>query len=79
MASKVALLFISGGMKGITNRIFAVFPDAKYQACFVHLPRGIAHKVRVTDRKEILDDFKTVYREESRELGEKALKSFVDK
>ncbi|MGE6415602.1 IS256 family transposase [Planococcus kocurii] len=66
-------------LKGITDRIFAVFPDAKYQACFVHLSRGIAHKVRVTDRKEILDNFKSVYRSESRELGEKALKAFVDK
>ncbi|GAE94738.1 mobile element protein [Gracilibacillus boraciitolerans JCM 21714] len=73
------LLFISDGLKGITDRIFAVFPDAKYQACCVHLSRGIRHKVRVTDRKEILDDFKSVYRAENRELGEKALKAFVDK
>jgi len=73
------LLFISDGLKGITDRIFAVFPDAQYQACCVHLSRGIRHKVRVTDRKEILDDFKSVYRAENRELGEKALKVFVDK
>lgn len=73
------LLFISDGLKGITDRIFAVFPDAQYQACCVHLSRGIRHKVRVTDRKEILDDFKSVYRAENRELGEKALKAFVDK
>lgn len=73
------LLFISDGLKGITDRIFSVFPDAKYQACCVHLSRGIAHKVRVTDRKEILDDFKSVYRAESREQGEEALTAFVDK
>ena len=73
------LLFISDGLKGITDRIFAVFPDAKYQACCVHLSRGIFHKVRVTDRAEICDDFKTVYRAESRKLGEEALKAFVDK
>lgn len=73
------LLFISDGLKGITDRIFSVFPDAQYQACCVHLSRGIRHKVRVTDRKEILDDFKSVYRAENRELGEKALKVFVDK
>ncbi|AIY04509.1 transposase [Planococcus sp. PAMC 21323] len=73
------LLFISDGLKGITDRIFSVFPDAQYQACCVHLSRGIRHKVRVTNRKEILDDFKSVYRAENRELGEKALKVFVDK
>jgi len=73
------LLFISDGLKGITDRIFAVFPDAKYQACCVHLARNISHKVRVSDRAEICDDFKTVYRAESRELGEEALKTFVAK
>lgn len=43
------LLFISDGLKGIT------------------------------DRKEILNDFKSVYRAENQELGEEALKAFVDK
>ncbi|CAM3933055.1 Mutator family transposase [Mesobacillus zeae] len=73
------LLFISDGLKGITDRIFAVFPDAKYQACCVHLARNISHKVRVADRAEICDDFKTVYRAESRGLAKEALKTFVDK
>lgn len=73
------LLFISDGLKGITDRIFAVFPDARYQACCVHLSRGISHKVRVADRAEICDDFKSVYRAESRTSGEKALRAFVDK
>ncbi|WP_031545680.1 IS256 family transposase [Salinicoccus luteus] len=73
------LLFISDGLKGITDRIFAVFPDARYQACCVHLSRGISHKVRVADRAEICDDFKSVYRAESRASGEKALQAFVDK
>lgn len=73
------LLFISDGLKGITDRIFAVFPDAKYQACCVHLSRNISHKVRVADRPEICEDFKSVYRAESRKLGEEALKAFVEK
>src|SRR5690606_8558644 len=73
------LLFITDGLKGITDRVFAVFPDAKYQACCVHLSRSIAHKLRVADRKEICDDFKSVYRAESREQGEEALKAFVEK
>ena len=72
------LLVISDGLKGITDRIFAVFPDTKYQACCVHLPRNISHKVRVADRAEICEDFKSVYRAESRDLGEETLKAFVD-
>lgn len=73
------LLFISDGLKGITDRIFEVFPDAQYQSCCVHLSRNIAHKVRVTDRLEICEDFKLVYRSENRELGEKALEDFIKK
>lgn len=73
------LLFISDGLKGITDRIFEVFPDAQYQSCCVHLSRNIAHKVRVTDRLEICEDFKSVYRSENREMGEKALEDFVKK
>ena len=73
------LLFISDGLKGITDRIFEVFPDAQYQSCCVHLSRNIAHKVRVTDRLEICEDFKLVYRSENREMGEKALEDFVKK
>ncbi|MBU0906038.1 MAG: IS256 family transposase [Firmicutes bacterium] len=73
------LLFISDGLKGITDRIFEVFPDAQYQSCCVHLSRNIAHKVRVTDRLEICEDFKSVYRSENRELGGKALEDFVKK
>jgi putative transposase len=73
------LLFISDGLKGITTSIFSVFPAANYQTCCVHLARTIAHKVRVADRAEICDDFKTVYRAESAEDGQEALNVFCSK
>ena len=56
------LLFISDGLKGMVSAISEVFPGAKYQTCCVHLARNLAHKVRVSDRAEICNDFKTVYR-----------------
>lgn len=73
------LLFVSDGLKGITDCIFSEFPAAKYQSCCVHISRNIAHKVRVADRAEICEDFKSVYRADNRELGEKALHEFVQK
>ncbi|MGE7623196.1 IS256 family transposase [Viridibacillus sp. NPDC096237] len=73
------LLFILDGLKGITNSIFSVFPESKYQSCCVHLARNIAHKVRVKDRAEICEDFKTVYRADNLEMGHKALQEFVEK
>lgn len=73
------LLFISDGLKGITDSIFHVYPHAQYQTCLVHLARNIAHKVRVSDRAEICGDFKTVYRAESAEEGQQALEAFCSK
>lgn len=73
------LLFISDGLNGIADTIATVYPQAQYQTCCVHLQRNIAKKVRVSDRKEICEDFKTVYRAESHEQGEEALLAFVEK
>ncbi|HBZ10780.1 MAG TPA: IS256 family transposase [Bacillus bacterium] len=73
------LLFISDGLKGMTDSISSVYPEAKYQACCVHISRNIAHKVRVSDRAEICADFKLVYQAESLEIGQEALQSFVEK
>ena len=73
------LLFISDGLKGIIESIFNVFPDSKYQSCCVHLSRNIAHKVRVADRAEICEDFKSIYRSINREMAEKALDEFESK
>jgi transposase-like protein len=43
-------LFISDGLKGITDSIFHVHPHPQYQTCPVHLARTIDHKVRVSDQ-----------------------------
>ncbi|MBO2944459.1 IS256 family transposase [Paenibacillus sp. F411] len=73
------LLFISDGLKGIVSAIEQVYPRAKYQSCCVHVSRSIAHKVRVTDRLEICNDFKTVYRAENEEQGKTALDELCTK
>lgn len=56
-----------------------MYPKAQYQACCVHISRNISHKVRVNGRAEICDDFKSVYRADNLEMGQKALQDFVDK
>ncbi len=73
------LLFISDGLSGIASAIEQVYPKAKFQTCCVHVARSIAHKVRVSDRGEICDDFKSVYRAEDEKAGREALKTFCDK
>ncbi|MGG0770903.1 IS256 family transposase [Priestia megaterium] len=73
------LLFISDGLKGISDSVFSIYPASSYQTCCVHLSRTIAHKVRVSDRAEICEDFKSVYRAESLEMGQQPLHSFIEK
>ncbi|WHI61115.1 IS256 family transposase [Mammaliicoccus lentus] len=73
------LLFISDGLKGIADAIFSVFPKSQYQTCLVHVARNLSHKVRVEDRSEVCDDFKTVYRADSQEGGQEALDAFCEK
>ena len=73
------LLFISDGLAGLVDAIGEVYPKSKYQACCVHIVRNIAHKVRVSDRKDICEDFKSVYRADDEESGREAFQAFCDK
>lgn len=73
------LLFVSDGLKGMADAVFSVFPKAKYQVCLVHVGRNIAHKVRVEDRQEICEDFKTIHQATDAKTATKALETFSDK
>ncbi|MTT33365.1 IS256 family transposase, partial [Terrilactibacillus sp. BCM23-1] len=61
------------------DAISSVFPKARYQTCLVHVARNISHKVRVGDRQEICDDFKTIHQAEDAESGQAALDAFCEK
>ncbi|MED4130752.1 IS256 family transposase [Shouchella miscanthi] len=73
------LLFISDGLKGIKDAIQLMYPSSRYQACCVHLSRNLVHKVRVSDRAEVCEDFKSVYRSSSQKEGQEALDAFTAK
>jgi len=73
------LLFLSDGLAVMINTITSVFPKAQFQTCLVHVARNISHKVRVEDRAEICDDFKTVYRADNQEAGQVSLDNFCSK
>lgn len=55
-------LFLSDGFVGIKDMLKQYYPKSKFQRCLVHVIRNIKGKVRVRDRKEILDDFKQVHK-----------------
>lgn len=77
--TEYVLLFISDGLKGMTDAIHRVYPQAKHQVCCVHVSRNIANKVRVKDRATILDDFKDVYQAEDKQEALNALDQFQSK
>ena len=74
-----ALLFTTDGLTGIKSRIEERFPRSSHQTCLVHVQRNIRSKVRVKDRKEIADDFKEVYNQETKEEAVEKLLDFKSK
>ncbi|PWF40912.1 IS256 family transposase [Enterococcus faecium] len=76
---KDVLLFVTDGLKGMADTIHQVFPKAAYQHCCVHVSLNIASKVRVSDRKEICDDFKALYQADSKEAALEARDAFAAK
>ena len=73
------LLVVSDGLSGIHDSIHSVYPNAQFQQCCVHISRNISHKVRVSDRKEICDDFKLVYQATSKEEAMDQISFMIDK
>ncbi|WP_175616079.1 IS256 family transposase, partial [Piscibacillus halophilus] len=76
---KNVLLFVSDGLKGMTDSIHRVYSKAKHQVCCVHVSRNISKKVRVSDREDISNDFKKVYQAENRTEAESQLEQFREK
>lgn len=61
------------------NAINETYPQANIQRCLVHISRNISAKVRVKDRREILQDFKEVYQAKTKEWALDELEVFKDK
>lgn len=73
------LLFISDDLKGMADAVFKVFTKAKYQVCLVQVGRTIAHKVRVEDRREVCEAFKSIHHAKDDEAAQQALYTFCEK
>ncbi|MBE8849419.1 IS256 family transposase [Enterococcus durans] len=73
------LLVVTDGLSGIKDSIHSVYPNAQFQQCCVHISRNIAHKVRVSDRQEVCNDFKLVYQAASKEEAMNQISFMIDK
>ena len=73
------LLVVTDGLSGIDDSIHSIYPNAQFQQCCVHISRNIAHKVRVSDRQEVCNDFKLVYQAASKEEAMNQIIFMIDK
>ena len=73
------LLVVTDGLSGIDDSIHSIYPNAQFQQCCVHVSRNIAHKVRVSDRQEVCNDFKLVYQAASKEEASNQISFMIDK
>ena len=76
--AKETLLFVTDGLKEIRENILEVYPKALHQTCWVHVARGVSHKVRVKHRSDVLEDLKGLYRADDEEGAQEAFKHFKD-
>ena len=72
------LLFVSDGLRGLTQTCLSVYPQARYQPCWVHIQRNVLRLVRSGDKAEIASKLKVVYQSSTQQEADLHLKKFVD-
>ena len=63
------LVLCTDGLTGLKEAISAIYPKIEYQRCIVHQIRNSLKYVPYTDRKELANDLKTVYKASTEEIG----------
>ena len=66
---KDILIVTSDDLPGIQDAISAVYPDAEYQGCVVHVIRNSLKYVSYQDRKEFSQSLKSVYKAPTEEAA----------
>ena len=60
-------LFLSDGVVGMKTVLEQTYQKAHFQLCLVHVMRNICAKVRVDDRKTIMNKFKQIHQQPNKE------------
>ena len=63
------LVLCADGLTGLKDAISAIYPKTEYQRCIVHQIRNSLKYVPYTDRKELANDLKSVYKASTEEIG----------
>lgn len=73
------LYVVSDGLSGIESAIKDAFPTARYQRCVVHLVRNLKSYTTKKDCKEVIGDFKKIYKSSTKEEAEEMYSNFIEK
>ena len=76
---KEVLIVTSDDLLGIEEAIRAVYPDAEYQGCVVHVIHNSLKYVSYKDRKELSQDMKGIYKAPTEEGALMALEELERK
>lgn len=72
-------LIVSDNLSGINDAILRNFENVQIQTCLVHVMRNISKKVKVIDRKEILQEFTNIRKISNKKLNKKELNQFISR
>lgn len=70
------LILCADGLTGLPDAVGAVFPEAVFQTCIVHMVRSSVRYVGFKERKAVCADLRRVYTAETRGAAELALEEF---
>jgi putative transposase len=70
-------LITTDGHRGLHAALALVYPQVPRQACWVHVLRNVAHRLRVRDRALCLHGARRIYQARSRHAAERALQQWV--
>jgi transposase-like protein len=70
------LIVCADGLTGLPEAVDAVFPDARFQPCIVHLMRNTFRGVRWDDRRALAKDARRIYQAINFDEAEAMLEAF---
>ena len=73
------LIFSVDNLRGFSEALTAIYPQAEIQKCIVHQIRNSNKYVPYKDRRELSSDLKTIYQSSTEQQGRSALGKFEDK
>jgi hypothetical protein len=68
-----------GGLKGFQQALESVYPQAQVQLCIVHMIRASLNDVTWKDRKQVVKDFKPIYKATTADEAERQLSELGEK